>query len=144
MDLFTPESALHALADAYRNHDMDSAARCRNFELEAKLILNHLERRGDAGFASADAVAQFAGVLEAKWRQAGPPQVAGVTSKVISTDHYAECFFVTSHELRSAEGRISSERLYMAQSDGRWAVLCYAPVQEAPTQAKKPWWAVWQ
>ncbi|MGO1070645.1 hypothetical protein [Lysobacter sp. CA199] len=140
MDLSTPEKALHALAAAYRDNDMDLAATYRNFELEARLVLQYLERRPDSG---PQAVAELAGVLEAKWRQAGPPDRTSVSSTVASIEHFAECFYVVTEQMRAADGRVSSHRLFMAQNGGPWSVLCPALMYETPRQEKKPWWALW-
>lgn len=144
MDLSTAEKALHALESAYRNNDLELAAHCRNFEHEAKLVLHHLERRAGTGLATPEAVTQLAQTLEAKWKQAGPPDFAGVTSKVTCIEHYAEYFYVVTEERCGADGRHSSQRTFMSQSGGPWAVLCPVAIYQAPRQEKKPWWAVWQ
>ncbi|MEH6419930.1 hypothetical protein [Pseudomonas sp. CGJS7] len=140
-DLSTPEKALHALADAYRDKDMDLAATYRDFPLEARLVLQYLDKR--AGAPTAQAIAELAATLQAKWREAGPPDLASVTTQVVSSEHYAECFYVVTEQLRAADGRVSSQRLFMAQSGGPWVVLCPALIYETQRQEKKPWWAVW-
>lgn len=139
-DLSTAQNALHSLQNAYRNHDMDLAATCRDFALEAQLVLQHLDKREGAATATPDAVARLAETLEAKWRQVGPPDLAGVTTRVTATEHYADCFYVVSEEVRTADGRVFSHRLFLSQSGGPWAVLCpYA----MPRQEQKPWWVFW-
>jgi hypothetical protein len=137
-DLSTAQKALHALQSAYRAHDMDLAATYRDFGLEAQLVLQHLDKR--PGAVTAEAIAQLATTLEAKWRQAGPPDLAGVTTRVTATEHYADCFYVVTEEVRTADGRVFSHRLFLSQSGGPWAVLCpYA----TPRQEQKPWWVFW-
>lgn len=140
MDLSTPQKALHALQSAYRDKDMDLAARYRDFGLEAQLVLDHLDKRAGAGPATAEAVAQLAAALEAKWRQVGPPDMAGVTTHVTATEHYVDSCYVITEEARTADGRVFSQRWFLSQGGGPWVVLC---PYVAPRQQHKPWWMFW-
>jgi hypothetical protein len=141
MDLSTPQRALHALQSAYRNKDMDLAATYRDFRLEAQLVLDHLDKRAGAGPVTAEAVAQLAAALEAKWRQVGPPDLAGVTTQVTSTEHYADSCYVITEEARTADGRVFSQRWFLSQSGGPWVVL--RPDVAPPRQEPRPWWMFW-
>lgn len=139
IDLSTPEKALHLLEHAYRIKDLELASRCRNFEHEANLMLYHMETRGNgADLSDPSTVAKLAEVLELKWQQAGPPNFDGVTSTIRSVEHYADKFYVITENGRYADGSKFSQRIFMSQSDGQWAVLCPASIYEVPRKGK-PW-----
>jgi hypothetical protein len=41
-DFTTPEGAVLCLEEAYRRHDLDAAAACKDFAIEAKLMLHEV------------------------------------------------------------------------------------------------------
>ncbi|MFK3649541.1 hypothetical protein ACI2IY_14060 [Lysobacter enzymogenes] len=144
LDLSTPENALHALEDACRNGDRELALRCRNFEHEAELLLHHPRARGNAPAPPAQAApADIAQALEREWRQTHLPDFLGVSTSVAAVEHFGGKFFLVTQNVRNADGRTYSQRLYMSHAEAGWAVLRPVPAYEPPAEAK-PWWAVWR
>lgn len=142
-DLCTPQGALHALEQAYREKDLALALRCRNFAHEAELMALHMSWKGaDQAFDEA-ALLQLSEVLEAKWKQASPPDFTGVTSHLAALEHYSGKFHIATEVGRMAEGTAYSQRIFMSEHDGRWAVLCPSSFYETK-RSKRPWWAFWQ
>jgi hypothetical protein len=133
IDLSTPEKALHLLEHAYRERDLELAMACRNFGHEAELMLHHLARKQPTlDVFTPETQSQLAEVLEAQWKQAGPPDFNGVSSEVSSVEHYLGKFHIATESGRHADGTPFSQRLFMSHQDGRWAVLCPASVHESP------------
>lgn len=139
-DLSTPETTLHALEEAYRNGDLELARHCRNFEDEAELMLQHL-RTGDA--AAPGARSELARSLERHWRQSPPPDYRGVATQVVAVEHFAGKFFTVTQNVRNADGRTYTQRLFMSHGENGWAALCPVPAYE-PAHAPKAWWAFWR
>lgn len=141
LDLSTPEKALHALEEAYRNGDFELASRCRNFEHEAELIQQHLRPAGSA--PPAGPRGELADALQRQWRQTQPPDFLGVVTQVVAVEHFAGRFFTVTQNIRNADGRTFAQRTFMSHAEDGWAVLCPVPAYEPP-QETKPWWMFWR
>ncbi|MBU8976872.1 hypothetical protein JI752_012030 [Lysobacter sp. MMG2] len=142
-ELSSPQKALHALEQAYRDKDMDSALRCRDFRHEAELMALHMTWEGAGEAFDETTLSQLAEVLEAKWKQATPPDFDGVISRVAAVEHHAGKFHIVTEAGRRADGATYSQRIFMSEQDGRWAVLCPSSFYEAK-RSNRPWWAFWR
>lgn len=143
LDLSTAQGALHTLEQAYRHKDLRLVLQCRNFRHEAELMALHMSWKGaDEAFDEA-ALSQLAEVLEAQWKQAAPPDFTGVTSHVAAVEHYAGKFHIVTEQGHLADGTGYTQRIFMSEQHGRWAVLCPSSVYETK-RPRAPWWKFWR
>lgn len=143
LDLSTPQKALGTLEQAYRDKDMERALACRDFRHEAELMALHSTWEGASQAFDDTTLSQLAEVLAAQWLRAGPPDFSGVTSYVAAVEPYAGQFHVATEKGRMADGTTWTQRIFMSEQGGRWAVLCPSSVYESK-RPRRAWWAFWR
>ncbi len=110
-DFSTPEKAILSLEDAYRAKDVEAAVRCKDFPIEAKLMLQKLQ----TDFSNdAEIIAKTAEVLELGFRSemknSGFPDFRNVTSTFPSKKPYQgrDDIVEVTESVRSANGQVTT------------------------------------
>lgn len=125
-DFSTPEGAILCLEDAYDAKDIEKAIACKDFETEARLMLEKMGKEG--GFADHPAIReQAAKALKLSFikllQEEGFPDFKGVLRafphrEKISDDHY-----IITEVCRYPNRSKSSQRLHVWRKNGEWKVL---------------------
>jgi hypothetical protein len=122
-DFSTPEGAILSLEDAYRRHDLEAAIACKDFVVEAKLMLQHM---GHGMERDKDVVAQTAEVLEASFRKQTSdswPDLSGLTCSFPKTEPYADSVVSVTERCQLRDGGYSEQRILVAKTGKGWRVL---------------------
>ena len=124
-DRTTPEGAILTLEDAYRAKDLDAALACRDFELEAKFML---EKVGDGAFSKdEEMLKQTAEVLKLGYTaEIGNsfPDFWGVKSVFSNKQPYkGKTDVVQFTETCTSAGGSSVNTMVVAKTDDGWKVL---------------------
>ena len=125
-DLTTPEGAILCLEDAYRDRDLEAAVRCKDFNIEAKLMLQRLE----TDFSDDEEIlAKTAEVLELGFRaemtNTGFPDFRGIQSTFSNKKPYADnddIVQITEHCSHS-DGTATTNTLVVANTADGWKVV---------------------
>lgn len=129
MDFTTPEGAILCLEDAYRRKDIEAACACKDFLVEATLML--LEAAPETA-DDPEVRAQAAEVLELAFRkekEQGWPDMEGVESFFIEQQPLTDGIVLVSELSRMPDGSFSETHLRVAHLTGKgWRVL--NPVSE--------------
>lgn len=125
-DFTTPEGAILCLEDAYRAEDIEAAVRCKDFRVEARLMLATLQ----ADFSGDEEIlTRTAEVLELAFRQEiqteGFPDFDGVQSTFpAKTPYEGHDDIVIVTEVCTLPGRGKrSQQILVAQTESGWRVL---------------------
>jgi hypothetical protein len=125
-DFTTPEGAILKLEDAYRAGDIEAAVACKDFRLEARLML---EERGLLSKDKSDEelIKTTAEALEASYREIvwenGPPEFKGVTSTFPKKEPYQEDIIIVTEVCHYPDGGTSEQRIMVGKTAGGWRVL---------------------
>lgn len=124
-DRTTPEGAILTLEDAYRAGDLNAALACRDFDLEAKFML---EKVGDGAFSEdEEMVSQTSEVLKLGYMaEIGKsfPDFHGVTSEFSDKQPYnGRDDVVQLTETCTSTGGSSVNQMVVAKTDDGWKVL---------------------
>lgn len=123
-DFTTPEGAILCLEDAYRAKDVDAAIKCRNFDIEAQLMM---EKVNPEFSTDKEILAKTAEVLELAYRAEMSdafPNFDGVTSTFSQKQPYQDRDDVVSLiETTTYRGRTNSQQLHAAKTEGGWRVV---------------------
>lgn len=121
----SPEAALSALEDAYRNHDIEAAVALKDFFTEAQLMLGQLP----TGQLSDDAeiLAQTAEILELSFRKEiqdnGFPKFSGVHCRVVDKKTNTDGLVHLTEECGDL-GTLSSRQYLIASfREGKWRIV---------------------
>jgi hypothetical protein len=125
-DLNTPEGAILSLEDAYRAGDLEAAVSCKDFTVEATLMLQKLEHdfSGDEEILS-----KTAEVLELGFRSeltnTGFPDFRGVVSTFADKKPYQERDDVVqiTETCQHADGSTTNNQLIVAKTPDGWKVV---------------------
>lgn len=127
-DLSTPQKALLALEQAYRDRDIEAAVAAKNFRYEATAMLENLKSVRNP---EPNLVQQAAHVLELAFRQDinenGFPPMAGVNSRILETKQLAPDLVEITEELTYSDGYVSRETVNVARSGLRWGIVILPP-----------------
>ncbi|PHR97440.1 MAG: hypothetical protein COA78_27615 [Blastopirellula sp.] len=122
-DLTTPEGAVLTLEDAYRAKDVEAAIRCKDFQVEARLMLEKINPE----LAEDDLIAQTAEVLELGFRaemRDSPPNFDGVSSTFSAPQPYnGRDDIVQLTETCSSSGGKTVNTLHAAKTADGWKVV---------------------
>ena len=125
-DHTTPEGAILCLEDAYRAKDIEAAVRCKDFRVEAELMLQNLQTdfSGDE-----EILAKATEVLELGYRkelkETGIPDFRGLTSTFSNKKPYKnrdDVVRITEH-CRDASGNTTTNQLAVAKTADGWKVV---------------------
>ena len=125
-DLNTPEGAILCLEDAYRAKDAEAAIKCKDFTIEASMML---EKLGGQFGDDKEILAQTAEVLELGFRNelmnTGFPDFRDVVSTFTDQKPYSghEDFVQLTETCRHPDGTTSSEQLVVAKTAAGWKVI---------------------
>jgi len=124
-DRTTPEGAILTLEDAYRAQDLEAALACRDFELEAKFML---EKVGDGAFSKdEEMVNQTADVLKLGYTAEisnSFPDFRGVNSTFSDKKPYnGNADVVELTETCTSASGSSVNKMVVAKTDDGWKVL---------------------
>jgi hypothetical protein len=122
-DFNTPEGAILCLEDAYRKHDLDAAIACKDFAIEAKLMLRRI---GHEAEKDNELVTKTAEVLELSFRKntaAAWPDFTGLVCSFTKTDTYTNDIVAVTERCQFPDGGHSEQRLLVAKTPKGWRVL---------------------
>ena len=126
LDHSTPEGAILCLEEAYRNKDLEAAVGCKDFKIEAKFMLQKLQKElAD----DAEVLAKTAEVLELGFRsemkEKGFPDFRGVESSFPQKAPYEgrEDVVQVTEECRSGNGPVTKNILVVAKTATGWKVI---------------------
>jgi hypothetical protein len=122
-DFTTPEGAILLLEDAYRRRDIEAAIAAKDFNTEAKLMLQKMPLNDQIDDALIEKTAQalmlsFRRTTTAQW-----PNFDDCESFFTKREPYAEKVVVVTEVCRFRDHRFSTQRLLVAETDGAWRVL---------------------
>lgn len=119
----TPEEAIRKLEDAFRRTDIEAAVAAKDFETEARLMLQSI--RPD--LVSAEMVTKTAEVLELGFRKQietdGFPDFTGLTCTLAKPVEVAENLVKVVETCSRATGETSTQNLYAFKSAKGWRVV---------------------
>jgi hypothetical protein len=121
----SPEAALSALEDAYRDRDIEAAVALKDFFTEAQLMLGQLP----AGQLSGDAeiLAQTAEILELSFRKEirdnGFPKFSGLYCRVVDKKTNADGLVHLTEECRNLGIILSRQYLIASFREGKWRIV---------------------
>ncbi len=122
-DFTTPEGAILCLEDAYRRRDLDGAVACKDFAIEAKLML---ETIGGGFDRDGDIIAKTAETLELSFRMhtiKAWPDFTRLQSFFVAREAYKNGVVVVTEICRFPDGRTSRQKILVAQTPRGWRVL---------------------
>lgn len=125
-DFKTPEGAILCLEDAYRAGDIEAAVGCKDFRMEALLMLQGLEHDFSA---DEEIVTKTAEVLELSFRKEietnGFPDFSELESSFSNTASYKDHddVVVVTEVCTFPDGGTSTQRILVAKTDAGWKVL---------------------
>jgi hypothetical protein len=125
-DLTTPEGAILSLEDAYRAKDIEAAVRCKDFAVEAKLMLQRIQQEFSD---DPEILSKTAEVLELGFRSemkdSGFPDFHNITSTFSDKkpyDGHKDIVQITEH-CRQSDGTTSTNTLVVANTANGWKVV---------------------
>jgi len=125
-DFSTPEGAILCLEDAYLAKDIEAAVRCKDFHIEARLMLEKLKSLPKDVIDNA-IINKTAEVLELAFRKEiekkGFPDMTGMSSAFTKVEQFKEGVVAVTEECSYPNGRKSKQRLLVAKTDNGWRVL---------------------
>lgn len=124
-DFTTPEGAILSLEDAYRAQDVEAAVRCKDFQVEATLMLKKLDQdfSGDP-----EILAKTAEVLELGFRaelKRGFPDFRDVVSTFPEKQPYEgrDDILLVTEQCRRGDGTPTMNNLVVAKTSDGWKVI---------------------
>jgi len=123
MDFKTPEGAILCLENAYRNQDIEAAVACKDFGVEARLMLNEMNQdyRNDPEILN-----KTASNLELSFRkftQESWPDFSGIKSFFTKREDIEEDIVSVTEVCRFPDGGYSTQKLLVAKTPIGWKVL---------------------
>jgi hypothetical protein len=123
MDFTTPEGAILCLEDAYRRRDIEAAVACKDFLIEATLMLAEVS----PGTADDPEVqGHAANVLELAFRKektSAWPDMEGIESFFIERQPFSDGIVVVQEFMRMPDGTFCEAKLRVAHTQNGWRVL---------------------
>lgn len=127
-DFTTPEGAILCLEDAYRRRDIELAVAAKDFQTEARLML---QQTGFKDLIDDKMVAKTAEALVASFRAhttAHWPNLEGLEPFFTRREPHADKVVVVTEICRFPDGGFSRQQILVAETPQRWRVL--NPVSE--------------
>jgi uncharacterized protein YegJ (DUF2314 family) len=122
-DMKTPEGAILCLEDAYTANDVAAALACKDFETEARMLLEQIPSM--AGYAE-ELVTQTAETLrlsfEAHMRSGGVPSFAGFHHAFPEREFLNPDTVIVSEICYHPDGRMTLDRLIVTRHGDEWRV----------------------
>jgi hypothetical protein len=125
-DFSTPEGAILCLEDAIRKKDIEAAVLCKDFEIEARLMLKKLGGL-PGGVVDDQLIRSAAETLELAYRaeleNGGFPDLRGTYATFPKTEPYEKGIVVVTEVGFFPDGTTSMDKLLVAQTPNGWRVL---------------------
>ncbi len=125
-DFSSPEGAILCLEDAYRSKDLAAAVACKDFKIEARLMLDKFEKLPKEQIDDA-LVAQTAEVLELAYRkelkEEGFPDMTGVISTFPKKETFKEDVVIVTEVCHYPDSGTSQQKILVAKTANGWRVL---------------------
>lgn len=123
MDFSTPEGAILCLEDAFRRKDLDAAIAAKDFQVEARLMLNETgwKNRVDDELLSKTAealLAEFRAQTLAAW-----PDFNGLESYFTEREDHSEGVVIVTELCRFPDKGFSKQKIMVAKTSAGWRVL---------------------
>ena len=122
----SPEDALRRIEDAYRARDLELAVACKDFEREAKAMLEHLAT-GKSPAPDAALVRETAKTLEAAYRaeikKTGFPDMTGVQCKVVRKEPGPKDLTTLTERCTWPDGQTSEDRVTVSSGPLGWRMV---------------------
>jgi len=120
----TPEEAVLGLEAAYSRKDLDAAVRAKDFQEEARLMLQKVNPQ----FASdKEVLQQTAEVLELAFRkqieEQGFPDFKSLKCSFVAKKAVSSTLMRLSEECISSKGEKTSQDLHVTKASGAWRVV---------------------
>jgi hypothetical protein len=123
-DFTSPEGALRALEEAYVRKDIEAAVAAKDFQFEARAMLNALKIPGNPDDAL---IQQTAETLELAFRKQmetqGFPPFADLQCKVAQKKQLRDGLVEMVSECTFPDGRKSTDTLHAARSTHGWRIV---------------------
>lgn len=125
-DLSTPESAILSLEDAYRAADMEAALKCKDFDVEAKLMLEKVntELSDDPELLQQTAEVLKLGFM-AEMKEKGFPDFRGITSTFSNQKPYQgrDDIVEITETCNHGNGQTTTNQLTVAKTAAGWKMV---------------------
>ncbi len=135
-DMTTPEGAILCLEDAYSAGDIQAALACKDFETEARMLLDQLPNM--QGYDE-DMLAQTANTLrlsfEAHMRNGGMPNFEGFMHAFPEREFLDKDTVIVSEICYHPDGRLTLDRLAVTRHGDEWRVG--PPINVNPESAEE-------
>lgn len=119
----TPEGAILCLEDAYTAGDIDAAIACKDFETEARMLLERLPNfEGDMEALVASTAETLRLSFEAHFRAEGMPNFEGVARAFPERDFLDQDTVLVSEICYHPDGRLTLDRLLVTRHGEEWRV----------------------
>ena len=123
----TPEDAILALEEAYRNKDIAAAVSAKDFMIEARLMLEGIRREKNEGPVAPNLIPLTAEVLELSFRdyhaRKGFPDVTGVVSTFPKKEEIEPGIWAITEVCTWPDGESVAQKILVAQTERGWKVL---------------------
>jgi hypothetical protein len=125
-DLTTPEGAILSLEDAYRAQDIEAAVRCKDFNIEAKLMLQKLQQDLSN---DAEILSKTVEVLELGFRtelkNTGFPDFRNIVSTFSEKRPYQgrDDIVQLAEHCRHSDGTTTTNMMVVAKAADGWKVV---------------------
>ena len=125
-DFSTPEKAIVSLENAYRAGDLEAAIRCKDFKIEARLMLESISKLPKDQIDD-ELVGKTAEVLELGYRTEikgkGLPDMRGVRSTFPNQEPGGKNIVIVTEVCHYPDGGTSSQKVLVAKTEQGWRVL---------------------
>ena len=123
IDFTTPEGAVRALEEAYRNQDIEAAVAARDFKEEARLLF--LRSNPDKA-ADPESLRQGAVIMEVLFREEFPqiavPGYTALTCVLSEPARVGESLVKVTERCQAPDGSWSEQNLYVSLGSQGWRV----------------------
>ncbi|MBI5426636.1 MAG: hypothetical protein HZA32_21380 [Opitutae bacterium] len=123
----TPEEAILLLEDAYRKKDIDAAVAAKDFQIEARLLLERIRREKNEPAVAPSLIHQTAHVLELSFRdhhaRKGFPDMTGVVSTFPTKEEVEPGICAVTELCTWPDGESVTQKILVAKTERGWKVL---------------------
>jgi hypothetical protein len=120
-DFTTPEGAILCIEEAYRNKDVESAVKCKDFATEATMMLKKL----NDSLSNSEVIMKTAETLELAFRKEienSPPDFNGIETRFLDQEKMDDVIIVNAIH-KNSNGMIIKEKLLTIKNKDGWRVL---------------------
>jgi hypothetical protein len=122
-DFTTPEGAILCLENAYKNKDINTAIKCKDFKIEAKLMLQKLNNSLDNDPEVVNKTAETLELSFKKFTTASWPDFKGIKSHFVSKEPHSDKIMIITEIFKYPDGSTSKQKILVAETPIGWRVL---------------------